>query len=147
MTGIRSSEVTPALVALLAGAGLPTDDLHGHAALRLFAAADEGGPAGCVALEVHGDAGLLRSLAVQPTRRGTGLGVELLQYAERQARHAGIDALYLLTTTAAGFFERHGYRHLARSEAPPSIAATTQFSGLCPASSDFMCKALRAGPP
>lgn len=142
MSDIRAVAPTPALATLLADAGLPTSDLHDHPTLRLFAVMDRDGPVGCVALEVYGDAGLLRSLAVHPSRRGTGLGVELLRFAEQQARDARIATLHLLTTTAAGFFERHGYRHAVRGEAPPAIAATTQFSSLCPASSDYLRKDL-----
>ena len=142
MADIRPTTITPALLALLANAGLPTTDLRERPDLRLFATAIGGEPAGCVALEVHDDIGLLRSLAVDPALRGTGLGAGLLRYAEEQARQAGVDTLYLLTTTAAAFFERNGYQRAKRSEAPPAIAATTQFSGLCPASSDFMRKDL-----
>jgi len=142
MTDIHATRVTSALAALLADAGLPTGDLHDHPALRLFAATIAGEPAGCVALEVYGDTALLRSLAVHPSQRGTGLGVELLQFAEQQARVDGIETLHLLTTTATRFFERHGYRRVERDEAPPAIAATSQFSRLCPAASDFMRKDL-----
>lgn len=142
MSDIRAVPPTPALATLLADAGLPTGDLHEHPALRLFAVMATDGPVGCVALEVYGDAALLRSLAVYPSRRGTGLGVELLRFAEQQARAADIATLHLLTTTAAGFFERHGYRRAVRAEAPPAIAATTQFSSLCPASSDYLRKDL-----
>lgn len=142
MSDIRPVPPTPALAALLADAGLPTADLQDHPTLQLFAAVDRGEPVGCVALEVHGDAGLLRSLAVHPSRRGTGLGIELVRFAEQQARDARIATLHLLTTTAAGFFERHGYRRAVRAEAPPAITATTQFSSLCPASSDYLRKDL-----
>ena len=56
----------------------------------------------------------------------------------------GIKTLYLLTTTAAQFFAKRGYEAVPRSEAPAAIAATAQFSDLCPASSAFMRKALAA---
>lgn len=68
----------------------------------------------------------------------------LVGEAERRARAAGVGVLYLLTTTAAGFFERLGYRQTDRAAAPREIAATRQFSGLCPASSAFMVKSLDA---
>lgn len=63
--------------------------------------------------------------------------------AETWAAAQGIETLYLLTTTAAQFFARRGYEVVARSDAPNVIAATSQFSKLCPASSAFMRKVLR----
>jgi amino-acid N-acetyltransferase len=50
----------------------------------------------------------------------------------------------LLTTTAAAFFEKRGYRRLARTSAPAAIRATTQFSALCPSTATLMVKAMRA---
>jgi N-acetylglutamate synthase-like GNAT family acetyltransferase len=50
--------------------------------------------------------------------------------------------MYLLTTTAAGFFERRGYVAAARESAPAEIRATREFADICPASSAFMVKHL-----
>jgi amino-acid N-acetyltransferase len=72
------------------------------------------------------------------------LGVSLVSGAETWAAGQGVKILYLLTTTAAGFFARLGYVAAPRSAAPAAIAATAQFAGLCPASSTFMCKVLAA---
>ena len=52
-------------------------------------------------------------------------------HRESEARARGITALYLLTTTAAGFFERLGYKPHNRTTVSPSIAATAEFSSLC----------------
>jgi amino-acid N-acetyltransferase len=61
---------------------------------------------------------------------------------EEHARDAGVRNLYLLTTTAEGFFAGLGYRKVSRDQAPPGIAGTEQFSSLCPSSSSFMVKTL-----
>lgn len=68
----------------------------------------------------------------------------LVSNAETKAAEQGVESLYLLTTTAAQFFARLGYEAVPRSEAPAVIAATAQFSELCPASSTFMRKVLAA---
>jgi amino-acid N-acetyltransferase len=66
----------------------------------------------------------------------------LVSDAEAWATERGIKTLYLLTTTAAQFFSRLGYEAIPRSEAAAAIAATAQFSDLCPASSTLMRKVL-----
>jgi amino-acid N-acetyltransferase len=128
---------------LLAASNLPTDDLQDAANnLRLFGCQIGGHLIGLVGLEIHGADALLRSLAVAEAARGQGLGDELLAYAERQAASHGVHAIYLLTTTAEGFFAQRGYCLAERAAAPRAIAATRQFRGLCPATAAFMCKRL-----
>ena len=128
---------------LLAACNLPTDDLQDAANnLRLFGCQVDGHLLGLVGLEMHGADALLRSLAVADAARGQGLGDELLAYAERQAASHGVHAIYLLTTTAEGFFAQRGYCLAERATAPLAIAATRQFCGLCPATAAFMCKHL-----
>jgi amino-acid N-acetyltransferase len=130
------------VLGLLAASGLPTDDLDGAAPVMLFGTAEGHEPSGVVGLELHGADALLRSLAVAPQARGAGTGAALVAHAEREAATRGVVTLYLLTTTAEAFFSRLGYQRLDRTEAPAGIAATHQFSGLCPASSAFMAKRL-----
>lgn len=131
------------IAALLVASGLSVSDLAGHPALELRGIRIDGVLAGVVGIEIHGTLGLLRSLAVTPAHRHAGMGTRLVSEAERWAMERGIETLYLLTTTASRFFARLGYEELARSAAPAAIAATAQFSGLCPASSTFMYKTLR----
>ncbi|MFJ2465127.1 arsenic resistance N-acetyltransferase ArsN2 [Pseudomonas sp. NPDC087615] len=94
--------------------------------------------------ETHGRDGLLRSLVVVSTYRSKGVGVEVLRFIEAIAAEQGIARLHLLTTTASGFFEQHGYAVNQRGSAPPLISQTEQFRGLCPGSACYMCKALSA---
>ena len=95
-----------------------------------------------VGLESHGTEALVRSLVVAPPSHGRGLGAELLRHAEAHALAVGQRQLHLLTTDAADYFVRHGYRKLERNDVPPAIATTAQFAGLCPASSILMRKGL-----
>jgi amino-acid N-acetyltransferase len=134
--------VNPEVEALLVEAGLPVSDLSAVPDLGLLGIREHGRFTGVIGLEVHGHHGLLRSLAVSPACRNAGLGRALVSSAESWAAGRGVDTLYLLTTTAAGFFERLGYETLPRTEAPESIRSTHQFSQLCPTSSTFMRKAL-----
>jgi protein-tyrosine-phosphatase len=69
---------------------------------------DDRGLAAVVGLEVFGKVGLLRSLAVRPDNRGTGLGGTLVGAAEELAAQQGIVELFLLTTTAEPFLRQAG---------------------------------------
>jgi amino-acid N-acetyltransferase len=95
---------------------------------------------GCIGIELEGP--LLRSLAVDPESRGKGIAnglcARLLQHAERQ----GIQEIYLLTDSAARFFEKIGFHKVARDDAPESIRKHKQFTTLCPSSAVVMRKSL-----
>jgi amino-acid N-acetyltransferase len=107
---------------------------------------DGKGLEGVVGLEPHGEAGLLRSLAVRHDRRRSGLGSALVQELERVAGARGIRRLYLLTTTAEAFFAHRGYIREPREQAPEVIRRTPEFASLCPASAAFMGKSLQQEP-
>lgn len=130
--------------ALLTEAQLPVSDLSSSRSLQLFGVREGGELVGVVGVEVYGEVGLLRSLAVNSARSNAGLGTSLVSNAETWAAGRGVRTLYLLTTTAARFFARRGYEVATRSEAPAAIAATSQFKDLCPASSTLMRKVLAA---
>jgi len=105
---------------------------------------DAGRLIGVIGVEQHGHVALLRSLVVASTHQNHGLGAGLVASAEAWSVQRKIRALYLLTTTAAGFFARLGYSPVPRSAAPLTIADTAQFKELCPASSTLMRKVLVA---
>jgi amino-acid N-acetyltransferase len=126
--------------ALLEASGLPTSDLTPE--VRLLGERDGDRLVGVVGLEARGAVGLLRSLAVEPGRRGGGLGSELVTALENVAAGGGITELYLLTTTAEAFFARRGYQRVPREAAPAGIRGTAEFASICPASSAFMTKRL-----
>lgn len=130
---------------LLAACDLPVDDLGVAKFEHFFGCGTADKLDGVVGLELYGDTALLRSLAVVQGARGLGLGKRLLAVAEAYAMQRGVNEIYLLTTTARGLFESLGYQMAARESAPPAIAATSQFSSLCPASASFMFKRFAAG--
>ena len=133
----------PALRALLTANGLPIDDLSDpQADVQLFVARDAQGLAGVVGLQLAGDHGLLRSLAVAPERRGQGLGRQLVAEAECAALKAKVRELVLLTETAAPFFERLGYHAVDRAGMPAPLQATRSFASLCPENARCLSKSL-----
>jgi ribosomal protein S18 acetylase RimI-like enzyme len=68
---------------------------------------------GVVVLTVTDEGFLVDNVAVHPSRRGTGLGRALLQFAEGEARRAGFDSIYLYThekmTENLALYSRIGY--------------------------------------
>jgi amino-acid N-acetyltransferase len=99
---------------------------------------DDGRVVGVAGLEVHGESGLLRSVAVDPAYRGQSLGARLVRAAMERAALLGLREVYLLTTTAERFFARRGFATCPREDAPPTIAAAWEFRSGCPATAVFM---------
>jgi amino-acid N-acetyltransferase len=87
--------------------------------------------------------GLLRSVAVEPSVRRSGLGEALVGGIVAQARELGLRELYLLTTTAPEFFERLGFSHVIRSDVPAAVAESWEFRTGCPQSAQAMRRALQ----
>lgn len=133
----------PGVIALLKTCGLPTDDLSAVNLEHFELAVDvHGRIVGLAGFDRAGSDALLRSLAVAPDCRGRGLGDAMVMRRAAAARLAGVSAFYLLTTSAADYFRRLGYRDVARAEVPTAIAAHAQFRSLCPASATCLAKRL-----
>jgi amino-acid N-acetyltransferase len=127
----------PAIRGLLAAAGLPVADVD--TARQDFIVAAAGGQIdGCIGLERHGAAAILRSLVVREQRRGAGVGVALFERARELAGSHRVETLFLLTTSASQFFGRRGFTTVDRSLVPDEIARSAQFTGLCPTSATCM---------
>ena len=145
MTGLRVTCLAPGalddLAGALAAAKLPTADLAepGRAFVRFD---DDAGLVGFGGIEGEGSDRLLRSLVVVADHRGAGIGRALIAALEQEARELGVQRLHLLTTTAAPFFSTMGYAPSDRHAAPPAIAASREFTSLCPASAAYLVKAL-----
>jgi amino-acid N-acetyltransferase len=136
------AEDLPAIAALLAAAGLPTD-VAPH--LRDFLVArHEGRVVGCAGMEARGADALFRSLAVDHAYRGAGLGRRLYAALVEYARGKGVRRAYLLTTTIVSLAESWGFQRVARDQVPDAIRDTTQFHGACCASAVAMWKDLTA---
>ena len=132
-------EIFPVLIAC----DLPITDISAESPPRFFGCCVAGSVVAVIGLEQFQSAGLLRSLAVLPPYRGRGFAQALVSHVESFAASHGVESLFLLTTTAEPFFMTLGYRPASRQDAPRSIQATSQFSGLCPSSSAFLSKRVK----
>jgi amino-acid N-acetyltransferase len=95
-----------------------------------------------IGLEIKKQNALLRSLAVDADYRNRRIATSLVGEIEDYAKSKEVDTLYLLTMTAEAFFEKCGYRRIARDSAPTEIQETTEFRNLCPASAVCMVRHL-----
>jgi arsenate reductase len=139
---VHAGQEADSLAALLRANDLPTDDL-GDPGQRFFRRREpDGSVLGYIGLELHGRVALLRSLVTTEGARGRGHGSALVEHAVRHATAAGVEDIYLLTTTAADFFTARGFERVDRSIVPKAIADTREFAGLCPASAIVMRRRL-----
>ena len=127
---------------LLAKNDLPYRDIRTEP-VTFVGAVVAGDLVGVGGLERYDAVGLLRSVVVEESFQGQGLGTRLCDELEAQAQETGIESLYLLTTTAAEFFRARGYDEVDRSEAPSPIQDTSEFQDLCPVSARCMRKLIR----
>jgi amino-acid N-acetyltransferase len=130
---------------LLASAGLSLEGVAGSLGGFLLARED-GRLVATACLEDHGTSGLLRSVATVPDRRGRGLAACLVRSLIQRAQARGHEMVYLLTTTAQGYFERFGFRRIERTEVRPEMLEAGQFKGQRCESSVVMVLDLRRGP-
>jgi N-acetylglutamate synthase-like GNAT family acetyltransferase len=140
----------PALQDLLERSDLPTAGveqlLSGHADAFVVAETNDASPRviGAAGVEGSGPAALLRSVVVDASLHGRGIGRELVERATERAISSGVTTLYLLTTTAAPYFSRLGYQPIERAAVPSAIASTHEFTTACPSTATVMVKSIRA---
>lgn len=121
----------PAVLALLAGCGLPVEDVCEAPGSSQLVWREQDDVVGTVGVDVAGDMALLRSLAVAAHRRGCGIGSALLAAAEAHAAACGARTLVLLTTTADGLVRRRGFAPVSRCELDDAVRVFRQFSAGC----------------
>lgn len=131
------------VLALLARHGLPLD---GASSLgdTLIVARLNGELVGGAGLKLHADGALLRSVVVDASAQGQGLGHRLTDAALTLAKERGFTDVFLLTTTAAQFFPRLGFERITRDEVPESVRQSVEFQSACPASAVVMRRRLGA---
>ncbi|MGH9869968.1 MAG: GNAT family N-acetyltransferase [Candidatus Polarisedimenticolia bacterium] len=116
----------PAIEELLREGNLPLDGVAPH--LDGFVVAIQGDRVmGCAGLEVHGDACVLRSLAVTRAARGHGVVRPLIGAILTEAVGRGCREAYLLTHTIEPMARRYGFTPIARDAAPARILASGEF--------------------
>ena len=107
---------------------------------------DDGRVVGVAGLELHGEDGLLRSVAVDADYRGQGLAKALVEAVVERASRVGLRSVYLLTTTARDYFARRGFADSAREAAPAAIRDSWEFRMGCPSTAAFMVRAVVQAP-
>ena len=132
-----TSEDYPQIERLLNDCGLPSELLLGHLNDFLVAIHDSELLA-CVGLEIYGKQALLRSLAVLNGFRNQGLGSELCEQILAHAKTRHLQQVFLLTETAAPFFQKLGFTETNRQGAPAKIQATAEFHTICPSTAVCM---------
>ena len=127
---MASQNDLPMVRALLSENGLPEEDVGEHIEYFLLAW-DNGLLIGTAGVELLGTSGLLRSLCVRSNYRNRGIATELCNRIEVYARNAGVNRLYMLTTTAKDYFFLRGYSVCSRDSVPTAVQATAEFRSLC----------------
>ena len=107
----------PRMAQMIAQADLPPlfiDEFLGG-----FVVADHDGEVvGAGGLEMYDDAGVIRSVVVDPRTRGTGIGRQMSDLMMADARASGATTVYLFTADAHGFWLRLGFEDFALDEWP-----------------------------
>ena len=129
----------PAVLTLLERQHLPLDGVRDHTR-TMVVARDDGHLVGVAAVEIYTGGALLRSVAVDPARQGRRVGHRLTEAALDIALEHGAEVVFLLTTTAEGFFPRFGFEQIRREDVPVSVQASVEFQSACPASAIAMRK-------
>lgn len=127
------------VVSLLSGEKLPVDDLP-QTLDNFIVAIENAQVIGVAGLEIYGSYGLLRSVTVHSGYRGQGVSAKLIRRIEALASENKIGELYLLTETAADYFERKAYLGINREDVPEAIKQSSEFSHVCPQSAIVMKK-------
>jgi len=130
-------DALPAILSLLERNELPKEGLADHLSTTLVARKGKQ-VVGCGALELCGEAALLRSVVVEEALRGQELGQRLTHVALDLAGRHKVATVYLLTMTADKFFSRLGFHEIPRSEVPTEVQRSVEFSSACPVSATVM---------
>jgi amino-acid N-acetyltransferase len=140
----QADKYRESIIALLTAEKLPAADLPDQ--LENFAVTKQDEEiTGVIGLEIYGDYGLLRSLAVDNNFRNQGIANELLLHIEQLAAAKNLKAIYLLTETAPDYFTRKGYQKITREDVPPEVKQSSEFSHVCPQSAIAMQKEIQPG--
>jgi len=95
-------------------------ELYGN--LRdLFVYEDDGSLLGCCALHVDWqDLAELKSLAVDESRKGKGIGRALVEAVLKEAKELKINKVFVLTYVPE-FFKKYGFKKISREELPHKV--------------------------
>jgi N-acetylglutamate synthase-like GNAT family acetyltransferase len=122
---------------LLTVSGLPVAGVDDH--WRTFVVArDRGVVVACGGCEPYDSAALIRSVAVDPGHRRTGLGRRIVRQLIDRLASRGLREFYLLTTTAEAYFKKRGFTTIEREEVNPQLLSSREFQDACPSTAVCM---------
>ena len=130
IAGARLEDVTH-IKNLLTSNALPLEGVDDH--WKTFVVARDGKAViGCGGSETYPSAALIRSIAVNSNYRRHGVGRQIVRQLLDRLSARGIREFYLLTTTAADYFAKRGFKPIDRDEVHPQLLASREFQGACP---------------
>lgn len=135
---IDSDKELDSLKEFLRSNNLPTEDVSLNKGLFLAYYNTHDVLVGSGGLEFYDNLALLRSLAVSPELRGQQVGKEIVSQLLEAAKQRDISEVYLLTQTASFFFQKMGFKPVARENVPDTIQKSSEFATVCPASADIL---------
>lgn len=104
--------------------------LHtGDEVTRFWVVRQSGSLVGCAACERHGDAAVLRCVAVLPRAQGCGIGTALVNTILRQMVASGVQSIALLAIGGHDFARRFGFLQVTPEALPHSLNETGRFIG------------------
>lgn len=121
----------PAIVALLEANHLPAAELEAH--LDNFVVAESGGRVvGCGGLEAYPKASacLIRSMAVDASLHGQGLGSRIMDWVIARAASLALRQLYLFTVNAREFYVRFGFEDATLDDFPEAARHSAQYGAV-----------------
>jgi amino-acid N-acetyltransferase len=132
-----SAEDLEPIKALLVANGLPTAGVDDH--WKTFIIARDGSKiVGCGGAEAYQVVALIRSVAVDPGYRSSGIGRRIVRQLLDRLASRGLREFYLLTTTAEEYFKKRGFKPIDRDEVHPQLLSSREFQDACPASAVAM---------
>ena len=141
MNIVEAINYKDSVIAILETEKLPVSDLSPDLE-NFFVALHDRKITGVSGLEIYGNYGLLRSLVVLPGFRDQGVAGNLVGQVENLAISKSLKAIYLLTETAPEYFKRKGYTQITRTDVPPEVQQSSEFSYACPQTAIVMMKTL-----
>lgn len=122
---------------LLETNGLPTAGVDEH--WKTFVVARAGNRViGCGGAEAYPVAALIRSIAVAPEYRRSGIGRQIVRHLLDRLTSRGLREFYLLTTSAEEYFKKRGFKVIDRDEVHPQVLASREFQDACPSTAVCM---------
>jgi amino-acid N-acetyltransferase len=136
ITPATAADLEP-IKALLLASDLPTAGVDDHW-MTFIVARDGDKLVACGGAEAYQFVALIRSVAVDPEHRSSGIGRRIVRQLLDRLASRGLREFYLLTTTAEEYFRKRGFKTIDRDEVHPQLLSSREFQDACPDSAVCM---------